>query len=95
MQPGASSPRLLGLEVRYRPSLITAPLMAVHSLVRLKPGEAVGTLFTGIESGYHGIADLVSAVDNTVVNTALQAAVGGIGSPQAADTAGERESGAR
>jgi hypothetical protein len=73
----------------YRPSPVTAPPRALIALLKLRPLSAIQEIFAGAESGVQVAADLVSAVDNAVLNPVLQGTVGLVGSPDAADTAGD------
>jgi hypothetical protein len=73
----------------YRASPLSAVPRALLSLVRLKPAGAIPELVTGIESAVKAGADVVSAVDNAVLNPILQLTVGTVATPEAADTGGE------
>ncbi len=76
-------------EVRYRPSIVTALPVALGSLARREPRLALQQFFGGIESVHDGVADVVSAVNNTLVNSTLQVAIAGVGSTEAANTTGD------
>jgi uncharacterized membrane protein YgcG len=73
----------------YRASPVTAVPRALWSLVRLRPGDALGEIATGAGSAVDATADVVSAVNNVLVNPVLQIAVGHVASPRSADRVGE------
>jgi hypothetical protein len=73
----------------YRASPLSAVPRALLSLVRLKPAGAIPELVTGIESAVKAGADVISAVDNAVLNPILQLTVGTVATPEAADTGGD------
>jgi len=70
----------------YQASTVTAIPRAVVSLARLDPLGAVGEIFTGVESTAHIATSAVSAVNNAALNPLVQATVGNVASPEAADT---------
>jgi hypothetical protein len=86
---GADEQHLHTGQIGYRPSPITAPPRAVLSLLRLRPLDAVGELFAGAASAVQVGADVVSAVDNSVLTVLLQGTLGAVASPETADTAGD------
>jgi len=75
--------------VEYRPSILTAPPRALVKLVKLQPLAALDELVKGVDGAMRAGADVVSAVDNSVVNVTLQSTVGTALSPESADTAGD------
>ena len=74
----------------YRPSPIVAPFRASWKLVRLQPIGAIRELLAGGESAVQFGADLVSALDNAVLNPLIQGTAGVVASPRSADAAGDR-----
>jgi hypothetical protein len=75
--------------VEYRPSILTAPPRALVKLAKLEPLAALDELVKGVDGVMRAAADVVSAVDNSVVNVTLQSTVGAALSPDAADTTGD------
>jgi hypothetical protein len=75
--------------VGYRPSPIVAPFRATWKLLRLQPIGAIRELLAGGETAVQVGADLVSAVDNAVLNPLIQGTVGIAASPGAANVAGD------
>lgn len=73
----------------YRVSPVQMLPYAVYDLARLKPGAALGRIFTGLESGVQTVADAVSAANNAVVVPLAQVTVGPAVSPSAADSVGD------
>lgn len=73
----------------YRVSPVQMLPYAVYDLARMKPGSALGRIFTGLESGVQTVADAVSAANNAVVVPLAQVTVGPSVSPSAADSVGD------
>jgi hypothetical protein len=72
----------------YRPSPIVAVPRTLMNLAALRPLTALSELATGVDSAVRAGASVVSAVDNSLVNPALQLTVGLV-STGAADTSGD------
>jgi hypothetical protein len=70
----------------YHASTVTAVPRALVSLAKLDPLGAVGEIFTGVESTAAIATKTVSAVNNAAINPLVQATVGNLSSPEAADT---------
>jgi hypothetical protein len=75
-------------QTEYRASTLTAVPLALFSLAKLRPLDAVGQLLDGVDSTVMIAASAMSAVDNAVVNPVVQTTVGNAMSPEAADTTG-------
>jgi hypothetical protein len=72
----------------YRPSPLTAVPLSLWALLKLRPGESLGTLFSGAASAVQVVADAASATNNAVINPVVQVSVGNLASPAAADSTG-------
>ena len=59
-----------------RTSLLAAVPLFLWNLAKVDPDAAMHNLFEGVSSGVQGAADVVSAVNNAVVNPVVQGTVG-------------------
>ena len=76
-------------ETGYRASPVTMVPRALRAVILGSPLLALNEIFTGVDSTIQMAASTVSAVHNAAINPALQATVGNVASPEAADTGSE------